>query len=179
MSSARARPPLALCRLIRHNSTLPSSPLPLPKRREAIFLAGLPGSGKSRVIESRYGVLRPPEYNWGTLPSSSTSTAILDLDAEMLKHPGFDPAAPHRVYDVEGAYDWADERVEERFIECCLDASIARIVLDGTGTKVARRTQRMIDAKRHGLWVHLRKRAEQHTYTRTRHAHARCIIMAF
>ena len=27
--------------------------------------------------------------------------------------------------------------------------------MDGTGTKVPRRTQRMMDAKRHGLWVSL------------------------
>ena len=141
LSSSALRPRLL--------STEPQ-PQPLPFRREAVFLAGLPGSGKTRIIEARFGLLRESGM------SREPGTTILDLDREMVDHPEFLPDAPHLVYDVEGAYEWADNRVESRFHECVRDASISRIVLDGTGTKVPRRTQRMLDAKRHGLWVTLR-----------------------
>lgn len=117
-------------------------------------MAGMPGSGKTRIIESRFGLMRTsyPE-------SSEASTVILNLDHEIKAHPRYDPQRRASVYGVEGAYEWADERVEQRFIASVADESIGRIVLDGTGgntdAKVARRAQRMDAARASGMRVTL------------------------
>ena len=68
----------------------------------AVFMAGLPGSGKTRVIDGRYGLSR-------------STTLLLDLDTEIIHHPKYDPDDPPAVYASAGAYTWADERVEEKF----------------------------------------------------------------
>ena len=112
-------------------------------------MAGIPGSGKTRIIEKRFGLLRD------TGGSSHEGTLILDLDREMRAHPAYDPEARHTVYGVKGAYEWADERVEERFQEAIQSPLLTRIVMDGTGTKVARRKQRMLDARAAGRWITL------------------------
>ena len=114
-----------------------------PRRREAIFLAGLPGSGKTRVIKQRFGFTRD-------------DASVLDLDKEIVHHPNYDPESMAAVYDVPGAYEWADERVERAFRAALADPdAFPRIVLDGTGTKVKRRLDRMAAAREAGLWVKL------------------------
>jgi len=140
--------------------------------REAIFLAGMPGSGKSRVISQRYGsrLVGSPgaclaaEERAQQLAGSSAGyyddddgsrTKVLDLDREMIAHPLYSPNDPAAIYDVEGAYHWADEKVEAQFHEALADESITRIIIDGTGTKLARRAQRMQAARAAGLYVKL------------------------
>ena len=139
------------------------------RRREAIFLAGMPGSGKTRVIEQRYGhrlvgmpggsltdaerAYRLWDSSEGSCSDGEARTAILDLDREMVEHPLYAPEDPAAVYNVEGAYDWADLRVEERFRKALADPSVGRIILDGTGTKVARRKGRMAAARAAGFRV--------------------------
>ena len=99
----------------------------------------------------------------------------------MLNHPDYDasdPAKVHnlwpplpgvwccdrifvQVYDRCGAYDWADERLSEHFQALmALDTNSADMrdrvfAVDGTGTKVSRRVQRMADARNAGYWVRL------------------------
>ena len=109
----------------------------------AVFMAGLPGSGKTRVIDGRYGLSR-------------STTLLLDLDTEIIHHPKYDPDDPPAVYASAGAYTWADERVEERF-QAALHQKhrFRRLVMDGTGAKVERRVQRMDDASRAGWFVKL------------------------
>lgn len=117
-------------------------------------MAGMPGAGKTRVIESYFGLMRTsyPE-------SSEDSTVILNLDHEIKAHARYDVHDRASVYAVDGAYEWADERVEQRFNVAVDDARIGRIVLDGTGgnsdAKVARRAQRMDAARAAGMWVRL------------------------
>jgi shikimate kinase len=139
------------------------------RRREAIFLAGMPGSGKTRVIEQRYGhrlvgmpggsltdaerAYRLWDSSEGSCRDGEARTAILDLDREMVEHPLYAPEDPAAVYNVEGAYDWADLRVEERFRKALADPSVGRVILDGTGTKVARRKGRMAAARAAGFRV--------------------------
>lgn len=107
------------------------------RRRVAVFLAGMPGSGKSRVCRMAY-----------------KDAQIIDLDEEIRKHPLYDGTEPpSKIYEVPGVYDWANERVEKKFQESIRDSSIATIVLDGTGTKVERRSSRIEAARSLGVWT--------------------------
>ena len=104
-----------------------------------MFLAGLPGSGKTHIIQKR---LRAPYV-------------LLDLDAEIKKHPEYDCERRADVYRVPGAYDWANDLVETKFQRGIRDGSIMMLCVDGTGTKVDRRIRRMRQARQHGMHVKL------------------------
>eukprot|EP00966_Prymnesium_polylepis_P162695 3760243-Prymnesium_polylepis.2 len=106
-------------------------------------MAGLPGAGKSTVIERRYH------------PRRSCSTTVLDLDSEMAQHPRFNPADPDALYtETSGRpYRWADEQVEQRFQSALKDGSLTRIVIDGTGTNSERQMRRMREAAQAGWFV--------------------------
>eukprot|EP00967_Tisochrysis_lutea_P132225 scaffold230634_cov36-Tisochrysis_lutea.AAC.2 len=126
----------------RQAAGLSSSGTPSEPRRVrlAVFMAGLPAAGKSDLAHRRYGGER---------------TCLLDLDDEIRGHPAFDAQNPHRVYYNAAAYDWADNRVEEMFQLALHDSSLSTLIVDGTGTKLSRRLQRMRDARQAGWWVKL------------------------
>ena len=113
--------------------------------RVAVFMAGLPGSGKTRTIREHF-------LSGGKQGDEERGVVVLDLDVEMKHHPEYDPAEPSAVYARPDAYAWADARVQRRFDESLADASLRTIVLDGTGTKVERRLRRAAQAKAAG-WV--------------------------
>ena len=117
--------------------------------RVAVFMMGLPGSGKSRVINLRYAT----DHRRGQ--RRLNSTVVVDLDAEMALHPKYDPADPDRLYLARGqqAYRWADARVESRFYEGLGNPGVQRLVVDGTGTNNARQIRRMDEARRAGFFV--------------------------
>lgn len=96
------------------------------------------GSGKSRLIDGLYGYEHPV-------------TTVLDLDAEMRCHPRFSTAEPSKIYEEGGAYNWANAIIERKFQDAVHDHNVLHIVLDGTGTKVQRRLQRIEAAKEQGL----------------------------
>lgn len=118
--------------------------------RVAVFMIGLPGSGKSRVIEYRYLLDFRTRQRL-----ASNSTIVLDLDAELLKHPDFDPKDPDKLYLAAGqqAYKWADARVEERFLHGLQSPLTRRLVVDGTGTNSERQIRRMRQARDAGFFV--------------------------
>ena len=105
-------------------------------------MAGLPGSGKTRVIDGRYGLSR-------------STTLLLDLDTEIIHHPKYDPDDPPAVYASAGAYRWADERVEEKFQAALPEAPISPARDGRHRAKVERRVRRMDDAKRAGWFAKL------------------------
>lgn len=113
--------------------------------RVAVFMIGLPGSGKSRVIKARYQ----------SRASQLKTTEVLDLDAEIAQHPEWDENDPDRLYldHSLNAYSWADARVEARFMTALHDKSVLRLVLDGTGTNLERRARRMRAARDAGMFV--------------------------
>jgi len=113
-----------------------------------IFMSGLPGAGKSTIIEKRYR----------STGQRREHTAVIDLDSEMVSHPRFDPADPDRIYTDEAlkraAYEWANARVERRFQQALSEkGSLKRIVLDGTGTNSERQLRRMRAAQEAGWFV--------------------------
>jgi len=114
--------------------------------RVAVFMIGLPGAGKSRVIARRYALSHQKRRN---------STVVLDLDSEIAQHPDYDPTDPDKLYLAGNqlAYKWADARVEARFLAGLSDAKVRRLVLDGTGTNVDRQIRRMSQAREAGLFV--------------------------
>jgi len=107
-------------------------------QRSAIFMAGIPGSGKTRIIDALYGL-------------DSPETVVLDLDEVMRTHPDFDPAHASQIYEVAEAYNWADAIIEQRFRQSLADGAKTYVVLDGTGTKVERRLRRIRSARDHGM----------------------------
>ena len=111
------------------------------ERRTAIFLAGLPGAGKSSFVSRKF--------------TDDKRTVILDLDHEISKHPKFDPINPAEVYNDQHAYAWANRIIEGRFQSALRDENLQTIVVDGTGTKLGRGIQRMRDAREAGWWIKL------------------------
>lgn len=115
----------------------------------AVFMVGLPGAGKSSVISRRYLTRRTRRLN---------TTVVVDLDSEMISHPGYDPANAREsleaLYLSREAYRWADQRVEERFaLSLNETAGLRRVVLDGTGTNAERQVRRMQMARDAGWFV--------------------------
>lgn len=104
----------------------------------AIFTAGIPGSGKSYALKYLFGL---------------EASRILDLDDEMLKHPGYDAARPAAIYEDKAAYEWADAALETRLQSLLLDPPEVW-GMDGTGTKVQRTTRRMRAAQEAGYAPH-------------------------
>ena len=96
------------------------------RERQCVFMCGVPGSGKTRIIRSRFG------------PGSPCSSAlVIDLDLEMRHHPEFDESNPASIYDDPAAYAWADKRVERHFQAALHDEQLSGIVVDGTGCACA------------------------------------------
>ena len=116
--------------------------------RVAVFMIGLPGAGKSRVIAYRYTLDRMNR-------EIKNSTVVLDLDKEIAKHPEYDANDPDRLHLAKGrsAYLWADARVEAQFNAGLRDPNIKRLVVDGTGTNVDRQIRRMTQAREAGFFV--------------------------
>ncbi|KAL3896628.1 MAG: hypothetical protein SGPRY_013229, partial [Prymnesium sp.] len=78
-------------------------------------------AGKSRQIDTRYR-------------SRNLPLIVLDLDAEMVHHPCYDPQDPDSVYRLQEAWSWADAAVERKFQAALLNRSYSRVIVDGTGT---------------------------------------------
>jgi len=114
----------------------------LAQPRVVVFMAGLPGAGKSTVVNQRYQPHR-------------ASTVVVDLDQELALHRRFDPSDPDRLYLEKSrhAYDWADRQVEARFQAALADSSVRRIVVEGTGTNCERQARRMRQAREAGWFV--------------------------
>jgi len=117
--------------------------------RVAVFMVGLPGAGKSRIINLRYVT----DHRKGL--RKVESTLVLDLDKEIILHPAYDPANPDAVYLAAGqqAYKWADARVEAKYLAGLRDPNIKRLIIDGTGTNVERQIKRMGQARDAGFFV--------------------------
>eukprot|EP00939_MAST-03C_sp_MAST-3C-sp1_P002415 g2415.t1 len=107
-----------------------------------VFTAGAPGSGKTFCLNKIFGL--------------SNVSFMLDLDLVMPNHPKFDPKQPHLLYEQKAAYEWADERIEERFkdlLENHEKYGHKLVCFDGTGTHVGRQIRRMRMAKDAGFWI--------------------------
>lgn len=110
-------------------------------QKRCIFAAGLPASGKSFAL-----------YELFEKCVSRDEIAVLDLDREIRAHPAYDENNPTAVYDAEGAYEWANARMQQKY-EKLLSSNVPQIIIDGTGTKPARRVRRMESAREHGFHV--------------------------
>jgi len=97
-------------------------------------------AGKSKQIDMRYR-------------SRNIPITVLDLDAEMVHHPAYDPKDPDLIYRQQEAWAWADARVESKFQEALLNKSYSRVVVDGTGTNIERQVRRMNEARDAGWFV--------------------------
>lgn len=152
----------------RQSTTLPTSPpsLDLPRQllyralhvlnlgevmhpKVCVFMVGLPGAGKSRIINLRY----VSDHRRGM--RKVNTTVVVDLDKEIIHHPEYDPKDPDKLYLAQGqkAYVWADARVEARFLSGLTSGTTRRLVVDGTGTNVERQIRRMAQAREAGFFV--------------------------
>lgn len=74
------------------------------------------------------------------------------MDMEIRRHPSFRPQEPAKVYEEPGCYQWADRQVEQRFNRL-IEERHPLVVVDGSGTKVPRRLDRMKRARERGYTV--------------------------
>ena len=72
-------------------------PFPADQPSRMVFMAGMPGSGKTTAINRLFGL---------------QNVLLLDLDAEMRDHPQYDPDDRAAVYDLPDAYQWANHLIE-------------------------------------------------------------------
>ena len=134
----------------------------------AVFTAGAPGSGKTYTINRLFGL---------------DQFTVLDLDLAMKNHPEFNIDDPKTMYKSSKvgkdskAYIWADEVVEENFQRYLKDGSggggDVRILVDGTGTRVARQKRRMREAKEAGEGWKERREEERREKSGARKSGAR------
>ena len=112
--------------------------------RTVVFMSGIPGSGKTTIIERRYHPDR-----------RRSETVVLDIDAQLATHPRYDPSDPDKLFFEGGTktYEWADAKIEERFHAALSERSARRIVIDGTGTNTERQERRMRAARDAGWFV--------------------------
>ena len=66
---------------------------------------------------------------------------VIDLDAEMVAHPRYDPKDPDSVYRLEEAWAFANARVEANFQASLTNRSYSRVIVDGTGTNIERQVR--------------------------------------
>ena len=113
---------------------------PAQDRPVMTFMAGVPGAGKTYSLNQLFGL---------------SSVEMIDLDTVMEEHPHYDPRRPEKLYENKMAYEWANKRIESRFVEVVKNPSLAgpHTCLDGTGTNIERQVRRMWMAKREGFWV--------------------------
>jgi hypothetical protein len=64
-----------------------------------VFMAGLPGAGKTHVLERLFG---------------QSNIYLLDIDVFMPHHPRYNHTDPAAVYDDPAAYGWANDQVPTR-----------------------------------------------------------------
>ena len=114
------------------NPTVAGGPPPAG-RKLGIFLMGLPASGKTTLVNRRYGA--DPRF------------VIIDPDEIAKGLPGYNVTQPQRTH--ESAKAIAESRFEGAI------ASGHEFVLDGTATNAEKLRKRMRHAREHGYWVHL------------------------
>lgn len=142
--TAAAPPPLRGRRWLAYHLLHPIQRGEAVQPRVVIFLAGLPGAGKTTIVNLRYRPTERPE-----------DTVVVDLDKEIALHKRFDPNDPDRLYLGKNrrAYAWADRQVEARFQAALTDRSNRRIIIEGTGTNAERQVRRMRQAHEAGWYV--------------------------
>ena len=105
-----------------------------PSKLTVIFTMGLPASGKSTIVQQRYG--GRPDY------------VIIDPDAIAARLPGYDPKAPQLVHEQASA-------IAEEAFHKALSAKSQNIVLDKTGTKSDKLIRRVEEARKAGYLVRM------------------------
>ena len=100
--------------------------------KRMVFTMGLPGSGKSTVVNDRYA---PHGY------------AIIDPDLFKATHPDYDPK------DTSIVHDWSMDMAEEAFKNALTTDGLW--VVDGTGVNAERMVRRINEAKAVGYDVSL------------------------
>lgn len=142
--AAAASPRLRGGRRLAYHLLHPVSRGEVVQPRVVVFLAGLPGAGKTTIVNLRYRPSERPE-----------DTVVVDLDKEIAQHRRFDPNDPDRLYleRSRSAYAWADRQVEARYQAALADSSNRRIVIEGTGTNAERQVRRMQQAREAGWYV--------------------------
>lgn len=101
--------------------------------KKATFTMGLPGAGKSTVLE--------------TLNYYNGDFTIIDPDAIKAEKLDYDPKQP-QVY-----HTWSQEQAKKRFMQAIIDNK--NIVVDGTGTSVERYAKQIKELKINGYEVTL------------------------
>ena len=87
-----------------------------------VFMVGLPGAGKSRIINLRY----VSDHRRGM--RKVNTTVVVDLDKEIIHHPEYDPKDPDKLYLHRGRRrTCADARVEARFLSGLTSGTTRRL----------------------------------------------------
>jgi len=102
-------------------------------RPEIVFTMGLPGAGKSTVID-RLGLL--------------ATHGVIDPDLIKTEQPDYDPKRP------EVHHEWSSEEAERRF-QAALAAGSESWIVDGTGTNAEKMIRRIREAQAAGFTTRL------------------------
>ena len=86
--------------------------------------------------------------------SRNIPLTVIDLDAEMVAHPQYDPKDPDSVYRLNEAWTFANARVEANYQAALTNKTLSRVIVDGTGTNI----ERQVSARSHSRRVARPKR---------------------
>jgi len=85
----------------------------IKRERKAKMTMGLPGAGKSYIIERDYSEFKE-------------QATIIDPDLEKKNHPDYDPENPAKVHE------WSKRKAKARMAEAMVEGE--NMIIDGTGT---------------------------------------------
>lgn len=106
----------------------------IKRKNKAILTMGLPGAGKSYILETRY-------------QKELHQSVVIDPDLEKQSHPDYDPSKPELIHE------WSKEKAKAKLLKAIAEKK--NLIIDGTGTNLEKMIKYIVDLQGNGYDVTL------------------------